>query len=107
MEPLRQPEAFITPMSRIRSDIVRRTRKAATIGPVMMLRTLIVRMTRKSMLVNPLVNRPSLAKYEISNPKLAPKTTRKIVAAVAKVSPRTVNVVCLFRLVKSLSGKLI
>ena len=93
MEPLRQPDAFMTPMSRIRSDIVRRTRKDVINGPVMMFRTLIVRIHRKSMFVNPLVNRPSFAKWEISTPKLAPKTARKIVAAVTRVKPTIVNVV--------------
>lgn len=45
------------------------------------------------MLENPLVNRPPLARKLISNPKLVPKITRKTVAAVDIVKPRTVNAV--------------
>ena len=93
MEPLRQPEAFITPMSRIRSDIVSLTRNDVMIGPVTMFRTVTVRMKRKKMLVNPLVNCPPWDRKAISNPMLAPKITRKIVAAVTMVKPIIVRVV--------------
>ena len=44
-------------------------------------------------MVKPLVNRPLLAKKVISNPKLAPKTTRNVVAAVAIVKPVMVRAV--------------
>ena len=43
MEPLKQPDAFITPMSRIRPDIVRWTRKEVMMGPVRMFRMLTMR----------------------------------------------------------------
>ena len=93
MEPLKQPDAFITPMSRIRPDIVRWTRNEVMMGPVRMFRMLTMRMNWKNMLENPLVNRPPLARKAISNPKLLPKIMRKTVAAVDIVKPRTVNAV--------------
>ena len=105
MEPLKQPDAFITPMSCILSDIVKWTRKDVMIGPVRMFSMLTMRMNWKNMLENPLVNRPPLVKKLISKPKLLPKITRKTVAAVEIVKPRIVNVVCVRLLTKSLIGK--
>ena len=105
MAPLKQPDAFIIPMSCIRPDIVRWTRKDVMMGPVIMFSMLTMKMNWKNMLENPLVNRPPLARKLISNPKLVPKRMRKTVAAADIVKPRTVNAVWVCRLTKSLRGK--
>jgi hypothetical protein len=80
------------------------TRNDVMVGPVKMFSMVTMRMNWKNMLVKPLVNCPLLARKLISNPRLAPKVTRKTVAAVEIVKPITVNAVWVRLLVKSLMG---
>ena len=56
------------------------------------------------MLLNPPVNCPPFVIADVSKPMLLPKRTKKMVEAVASVSPKTVVAVCVFLLVKSLIG---
>ena len=105
MEPLKQPDAFMIPMSRILSDIVKWIRKDVMIGPVKMLIMLIMRMNWKKMFENPPVNCPPPEIDEISKPKLFPKLMRNTVAAVDIAKPSIVKVVWVLFVEKKLKGK--
>lgn len=103
-ELVKQPKAFITPMSRIRSDIARENKKSTTSAPVKRLRMLTNTMKREKIKEKPDANCPPVTDSRL-NPMFSPIRMRKIVEATDIVKLRIVRRVGSFLRFMSLIGK--
>ncbi len=104
IELVRQPKAFIMPMSETRSDIERENKKNTTNTPLKTLRMLTNTVKREKTKENPNAN-PFAVIDSILNPTESPRRMMKIVEATHIAKPKIVRKVESFLLLKSLKGK--